>query len=169
MRKIGNNQWLKPSVDFNEGDVVFEKARWIGSEEGNFGEYQVFQDVETKECYNIGGGQLNWLVSKLGARDVIKLKYKAYETLTSGKYKGKKTHTYECWVHDDEDVNASVRETSDEIEPASEADVNEVRSVVSGKKKTKTTKKASKAKATRAQAKPVESEESDLDELDDLE
>ena len=33
MRKIGSAQWLKPS-DFDKGDVMFEKARYVGSEEG---------------------------------------------------------------------------------------------------------------------------------------
>ena len=103
MRKIGSNEWLKPGVDFEAEDEVFAKARYLGEEEGQFGVYQTFQNLDTKECFNLGGGHLNWLCSQIEVGDEVRLVYLGEEKLTKGKFKGKNSHQYELWLLEDED------------------------------------------------------------------
>lgn len=175
MRKIGSNQWLKPGVDFEAGDTIFERAKYLGEEEGRFGVYQVFQDLETKNCFNIGGGHLNWLCQQIEPHDVVKLDYVGEEKLEKGKYKGKNTHVFELWIEDGEE-DAPARKTSAKTKPASKAAVDEMDELddefeeeLEEKPKRKKAAKRATRKAAKRTTKARKVEEDDLDELDDLE
>lgn len=174
MRKIGSNKWLKAGVDFDAGDVVFERAKYLGEDEGQFGVFQVFQDLDTRECYNLGGGHLNWLCQQLEVHDVVKLEYKGEIKLERGKFKGKSSHQYDLWLHEDEE-NAPVRETSPKVKSRSEAVVDEADDLddeeVEEAPVRATRKKAAKKKTKRVgkkKTKTVVVEENDVDDLDDL-
>lgn len=169
MRQIGNNTWLKPGVDFDKGETIIEKARYLGDEEGSFGMYQVFQDTETGECYNLGGGHLNWLCTQIEQGDVVKLDYEGEEKLTKGKFKGKKTHRFAMWVVEEEDSGSSApaprRSKSKKADVVDEVedDLEEEEEVAP-----KTTRKKAAKKKTRGRPK-AKVEVAEVDEDDDLE
>jgi len=177
MRQIGNNTWLKPGVDFEKGDTIFEKARYLGDEEGSFGIYQVFQDLNSSECYNLGGGHLNWLCTQIEEGDVVRLDYEGEETLQKGKFKGKKTHRFGMFIHEEDEDNGPSTPAPKKSKPKKKEEVKEV-DVEDEEDEEEVTPKAAKKKAPkkkirgRPKAKveivEVEDDESE-DDLEDLE
>jgi len=176
MRQIGNNTWLKPGVDFEKGETIFEKARYLGDEEGSFGIYQVFQDLSNNECYNLGGGHLNWLCTQIEEGDVVKLDYEGEELLQKGKFKGKKTHRFGMFMHEEEEVDGSAApapkksksKKKEEVEDIDD-EVDEVEEEVAPKAtKKKATKKKTRGRP-KAKVEVVEEDDESEDDLEDLE
>lgn len=167
MRSIGQNKWIIASKDLEEGDVVFEKAKYLGEEEGAMGPYHVFKDLNDKETYNIGGGHLHYLCQQISEGDIIKLTYVGEEVVESGKWKGKSTHKYEMLLYEDEDLGVDNEEKVEE-KPASKSSGKSKRSAakeeVSPKAATKTRGRPKK----QAEPEPEEDEDDELDELEDI-
>lgn len=125
-RTVMGQSSYKAWSKWSAGDFLVGKFQSTG--EDNFGKpnYKVevieasFDDGEEPQAGSIfsfnSSGALTKAMEEVNPGDVIKVIYKGEETLTKGKYKGKKYHSMEVLVADNKGTSKSVSsEDSDEL------------------------------------------------------
>lgn len=95
----GARQYYKYS-ECNEGDMLINNGKYLGSEQGKFGIQHLFEVEGVTHVLN-SAGQLNYLVEKhLSPNQRCNVIYKGTITLEKGPMAGKDSHQFEMQVDD---------------------------------------------------------------------
>lgn len=95
----GARQYYKYS-ECNEGDMLINNGKYLGSEQGKFGVQHLFEVEGVTHVLN-SAGQLNYLVEKhLSPNQRCNVTYKGTITLEKGPMAGKDSHQFEMQVDD---------------------------------------------------------------------
>ena len=118
MKKVGGSTKYIKFNELNKGDIVFEKAKYIETFEGKFGDNHKFMTEDMEQIVCPSAGQLNYLIrTYLTEGQNCKIEYLGKKEITTGAMKGKEAHSFELYVEDNAPTKKVATSTSlDDLE-----------------------------------------------------